>query len=79
MSMLAGVDFISLGLGRRAPVEPVIGAPTAVRLPKALLMTLGAPWRVERQSWRALKMAVTDPVPYVREELGLEEDRHLLY
>jgi hypothetical protein len=74
MSKLAGVDFVAMALGRRAPVEPLVAQPTTVRLPKALLLSLRSPWKIEPQSWRALRMTLSDPLPYLREELGLDED-----
>jgi len=74
MSKLAGVDFVGMALGRKEKREPVLGAPTKVRLPKALLLSLWAPWRIEPQSWRALRMTLADPIPYLREEFGLDED-----
>jgi predicted ATP-grasp superfamily ATP-dependent carboligase len=74
MSKLAGVDFVALALGKRAPVEPLIAPPMAVRLPKALMLALRSPGKIEPQSWQALRMTLADPLPYIREELGLDED-----
>lgn len=74
MSRLAGVDFIGMALGRSASVEPLFAAPTQVRLPKALLLSLLTPWKIEPQSWEALNRALSDPLPYIREELKLDED-----
>jgi predicted ATP-grasp superfamily ATP-dependent carboligase len=71
MSMLAGVNFVARGLDA-APEEPItIGART-VRFPKALMCMLWAPWRIEPESWNALKFTLADPIPYFREEIGLE-------
>jgi predicted ATP-grasp superfamily ATP-dependent carboligase len=72
MSMLAGVNFLSLGLRSSRESEHVICPPATVRFPKALLLALLRSGRAEPQSWAALKYVLSDPIPYLREELGLE-------
>ena len=72
MSMLAGINFVALGLpGAAVPSAPVRCGETVVQLPKAILAALPTPWRLRGRSWSALKFALADPVPYLREELGL--------
>jgi len=77
MSMFAGVNFVALGAGRRAPVEPYLCPSTEVRLPKAFALAALTRGRVDARSWRATRYVLGDPVFYVREELGWEEDRQL--
>lgn len=82
MSMLAGINFVAFGLpGAVVPSPPVRCGETVVQLPKAMLAALPTPWRLRRRSWSALKFALADPVPYLREELGLfdEEKARLSY
>ena len=69
MSMLAGVNFVALGFG--APRDGPVAAPACtVRFPKALAHALMTPWRIERESLRALAFTLADPVPWLREEAG---------
>jgi len=77
MSMFAGVNFIALGAGRRAPVEPYLCPSTQVRLPKAFALSALTRGRVDARSWRATRYLLGDPMFYAREELGWEEDRQL--
>jgi hypothetical protein len=71
MSMLSGINFVALGLpGARAEATPVRCGKTLVQLPKALLAALPTPWKLRARSWNALKFALGDPVPFLREELG---------
>jgi len=77
MSMLAGVNFIALGTNG-APCEAIDSAgprERTVRGPKALLVALARPWRIEQESLRALRFTLADPVPYLREELAYAIDR----
>lgn len=75
MSMHAGINFVALGLpGADVPPAPVRCGETVVQLPKAVLAALPTPWRLRRRSWGALKFALADPVPYLREELGLFDE-----
>jgi biotin carboxylase len=78
MSMLAGINFVAFGLpGAVAPDAPVRCGETVVQLPKAVLAGLAAPWRLRRRSWRALQFALADPVPFLREELGLFDEEKI--
>ncbi|WP_407179609.1 ATP-grasp domain-containing protein [Bradyrhizobium sp. STM 3562] len=73
MSMLAGINFVALGLDDSAASDgAIILRDRTVRFPKALLCTLWAAWRIEAESWKALKFTLADPIPYLREEIGLE-------
>ncbi|HXZ16189.1 MAG TPA: ATP-grasp domain-containing protein [Roseiarcus sp.] len=70
LSMLAGVNFIALGTNG-PPCDAISLADKrerTVRGPKALLVALATPWRIERESLRALRFTLADPVPYLREE-----------
>jgi len=76
MSMLSGINFVALGLpGGRHAGAPLRCAETVVQLPKAMLAALPTPWRLRRRSWTALKFSLGDPVPYLREELGLVHEQ----
>jgi len=77
MSMLAGINFVALGLDA-ATDEVIIASDRTVRFPKAFLLSLLAPWRrTEPESWNALMFTLADPIPYLREEMGLERgQRH---
>jgi ATP-grasp in the biosynthetic pathway with Ter operon len=74
LSMLAGINFIWLGLPGRLEIGPPwkLGA-TTVRYPKAFLVTLLTPWKLGHRCWEALKFVLSDPLPYIREELKLEQ------
>lgn len=69
MSMLAGINFVALGLDDTLHGKPE-APPRTVRFPKALV---AAPWRIEAESWTALKFVLADPLPYLREEFGYEK------
>ena len=74
LSMLAGINFVALGFpGRREIGPPLKLGATTVRFPKAFLVTLVRPWKLSRKCWEALKFVLSDPLPYIREELGLEQ------
>ncbi len=76
MSMIAGLNFVSLGFpGRDGAVPPKICPSATVRFPKALVMTLATPWKLNANAWRALRFTMADPIPYLREELGFEAGR----
>jgi hypothetical protein len=69
MAMIAGIDFIGLGLDRcAAPREPQHCAQTTIRFPKAIVASLHVPWRLSRKDWAALKFTLRDPIPYFLEE-----------
>ena len=76
MSMLAGINFVVPGLGGRPNDFPArLDQPAVVRFPKAMLASLYAPKEL-RGSWKVLKFLFSDPVPYLRDELGLENKTH---
>lgn len=82
LSMLAGINFPAHGLqaimgDETGPTAPVSAMPTtAVRTPKALLAALATPWRITRRDLAMLGYVLSDPLPYVREQLGFDfEDR----
>jgi len=71
MSMIAGVDFISLGLRSESKAEgPVLCASATVRFPKALMFGLFARRKIDAKSWQALKFVLADPLPYIFERTG---------
>jgi hypothetical protein len=73
-SMLAGINFILPGLPDRGGEVPArLAQPVTVRLPKAMLVTLHKPWQLKGKTWAVLKFVFSDPLPYLREELGLED------
>ncbi|HKR89915.1 MAG TPA: ATP-grasp domain-containing protein [Phenylobacterium sp.] len=75
MSMLSGINFVALGLpGAQVEHAPVRCGETVVQLPKAALAALATPWKLRARSWDALKFALSDPVPYLREELGIFDE-----
>ncbi|HUO11328.1 MAG TPA: ATP-grasp domain-containing protein, partial [Caulobacteraceae bacterium] len=72
MSMLAGVNFVAAGLpGCGAPLR--LEASETIRFPKALLAALPTPWRLKGGA-AVLRHLLSDPTPWLREELGLERD-----
>jgi hypothetical protein len=75
MSMLAGINFVALGLrGCIALKPPQQCGEMTVRFPKAILGTLHLPWKISRKDWEALKFALCDPIPYLLEELRLTKN-----
>jgi Predicted ATP-grasp enzyme len=81
LSMLLGVNFPALGLAVMANIptgEPPVAAKPgdAVRSIKAILAALPTPWRLGRRDVAMLGYVLSDPVPYIRENLRLDwEDR----
>ena len=75
MSMLAGINFVSLGFpSRQKGALPNFLYPATIRFPKAMLATLHTPWKLRGQSWPIVKFLFSDPIPYFRECLGLESE-----
>jgi len=73
MSMLAGINFIALGLPwRRAAETGSLAKPVTIRFPQALLLP---PWKFDDAARRGLDFVLQDPVPYLRERFGLERGR----
>jgi predicted ATP-grasp superfamily ATP-dependent carboligase len=80
MSMIAGINFVSLGLpGRGSDGSPRKCGSIIVRFPKATLITMHMPWKLGAKSWHALKFVLADPIPYFREEFGLESEGGRIY
>ena len=75
-TMLAGLNFISLGLpGRVRDATVQMALQPVVRFPKALaLLALHAPWKLGRESWQMLKFLYSDPIPYWREQLRVDKE-----
>jgi len=75
-TMLAGLNFISLGLPARVSDSTLQTAlQPVVRFPKALaLLALHAPWKLGKESWQMLKFLYSDPIPYWREQLRLDKE-----
>jgi predicted ATP-grasp superfamily ATP-dependent carboligase len=75
MSMIAGINFVSLGLsGCGVGASPTKCGPVTVRFPKAILASLFTPWNLNMKSWEAFRFVLSDPIPYFREELRMEDD-----
>jgi predicted ATP-grasp superfamily ATP-dependent carboligase len=72
-SMIAGINFVAVGLRQTSSGDPYICAPATVRSPRTVLRDLAAPWKIETESWRALFYLLSDPLPYLRERLGLQK------
>ncbi len=70
MSLLAGVNFVAHGLHPDMAPQFVHGA--NVRLPKAALATLGAPWAMVARDFDMLGYRLSDPVSYVRQCLRID-------
>jgi hypothetical protein len=73
LSMIAGVNFVRMGLTAlgRGPAAPEPGA--TVRMPKALAeAALIAPWKITARDLKMLWYLWSDPVPSLREALGID-------
>lgn len=73
LSMLAGVNFVRMGLNAtgRAVTAPKPGA--AVRMPKALAeAVLKAPWTITTRDLKMLWYLWGDPISSLRETLGID-------
>jgi biotin carboxylase len=74
MSMLAGFNFLEPGFPWRREVRtPGLKTPITVKLPKAMLPLLPTPWKLDADARRVLRFHISDPLPYLRERLGLEK------
>jgi len=72
LSMLAGINFVALGLPNMRRVDTgLVVAAGPVRLPKALLYSLLTTGRCSRRDWAAAHYLYSDPVPYMMERLKL--------
>lgn len=74
LCMLAGINFVQYGLDPpTTSVEPQLPTkPITLYLPKAVLASLYAPWKLRGKFSNVLKFLLADPVPYLLEEIGLE-------
>jgi predicted ATP-grasp superfamily ATP-dependent carboligase len=73
LSMLAGINFVAMGLARATnlPAAPSPGA--AVRMPKALAAAaLFMPWKISRRDLAMLWYFWGDPISSAREALGID-------
>lgn len=71
LSMLAGINFVSLGLGDpRAPGLLRVPDGTKVRAVEAAVLRPRAWPDLTRRDWAAARYALSDPLYYVLEELG---------
>ena len=76
MSMLAGINFIALGLPwRPRSGRQLLAAPVTIKFPKAVAAALARGRGIPAEAWPALKHLAADPVPFLRETLGLEQGR----
>lgn len=68
MSMLAGINFVSLGLPDRGSDVPArLSHPVTVPSSMAMLRTLRTPWKLKTSSLQVLKFLFGDPIPYFRD------------
>ncbi|HWY14128.1 MAG TPA: ATP-grasp domain-containing protein [Rhizomicrobium sp.] len=73
LSMLAGINFVGLGLiGSRECGSISIPPGTNVRMPKALMASLMTPWRLTRRDVAMLSHLYSDPIRYLRELLSID-------
>jgi predicted ATP-grasp superfamily ATP-dependent carboligase len=72
LSMIAGINFVGLGLRPAAPSAPTtVVAGVKVRLPRALALSLLTSGRCSRRDWAMAAWLYLDPLPYLMEKLGL--------
>ena len=73
LSMLAGVNFVGLGLKALSRPTPNLERGATVRLPKALAETaLIAPWKITARDVKMLWYLWSDPISSLRETLGID-------
>jgi predicted ATP-grasp superfamily ATP-dependent carboligase len=73
MSLLAGIPFVEFGLPNwPAPSSTTLPTGTNVRFLKGAAVDLFRPWRLTKLDFRYLLYVLADPVPGVREALGIE-------
>jgi glutathione synthase/RimK-type ligase-like ATP-grasp enzyme len=71
LSMLAGINFVALGLENDAgPVPLRLPDGTSVRRPEAVLTAPRDWFRLTRRDWAAACYTCSDPVPYLLDLLG---------
>jgi biotin carboxylase len=81
LSMHLGINFATFGLNAMAGAGPdeTPAAPKpgdAVRSIKAVLAALPTPWKLTRHDFTMLGYTLSDPLPYIRENLRIDwEDR----
>jgi hypothetical protein len=78
--MIAGVNFVAMGLAPAANLPALPPAGAAVRMPKALALAMFTPWKISRRDWSMLWYLWGDPISSAREALGIDweyaEDAH---
>lgn len=73
LSMLAGINFVRLGLNAGGNAATALKPGAAVRMPKALAeAALKAPWTITRRDLKMLWYLWGDPVSTLREALGID-------
>jgi len=71
LAMLAGINFVALGLDdNAAPVPHRVPHGTAVRRPEAVLTSPRCWPRLTRRDWAAARYAYSDPIPYLLDLIG---------
>ena len=71
LAMLAGINFVALGLGdNAAPVPHRVPHGTLVRRPEAVLTAPRCWSRLTSRDWAATRYAYSDPIPYVLDIIG---------
>jgi biotin carboxylase len=76
MSMLAGANFVTAGLGGTLSGAPLVQAqPRTIHSPSAAFAGLRSPGAALQKSWPALKFWLRDPLPILLERMGLSSDR----
>jgi hypothetical protein len=73
LSMLAGINFVAMGLAHAADLPAAPAPDAAVRLPKALAAAaLLTPWKISRRDLAMLWYLWGDPISSAREALGID-------
>jgi hypothetical protein len=73
MAMLAGFNMVACGTPWAPPGEPAPERKVTVPFAKAMLRAALAPWTLGGSAGVALRYLLDDPIPYLRETLGLEQ------
>lgn len=75
LSMMAGINFVQLGLDPAAPVPCSVESEIRVKRPWAAVASLSRPWTVTVRDLRQLWQDLKDPIPLIRESLRIDWDR----
>lgn len=74
MSMVAGINFLGLGLPmERRPEAADLRSRVAFQFPRNILRLFLTPWKFNKGTRKVVSFTLADPVPHLREILGLEK------